>query len=409
MLQYCQHSDKPLSSPMASSQTQVLYLFLLSLVSLTFSQTPIQPTALVLPISKHASSLQYVTRISQRTPLVPINVVVDLGGPFLWVGCGSTYNSSSYRSAGCHSALCSLAHANRPICSNNNTCILFSENVFTSKVSAGDLSEDVLSLPSTNGLNPTSIVSIPQFLFLCAPELLLEGLASGAKGVAGFGHSHFGLPTQLSTEFNFSRKFSICLPPSTDSDGVIFLGDGPYVLLPGIDVSKLLIFTPLVIKMAPKPNNSIETSSPHEYYIRVRSIRVNGKKVPLNSSLLSINSRGKGGTKISTVNAFTVLEASIYSSLTQVFIQEAMAANVTRVAPMAPFDVCFSTKNMGNDVACLGFLNGGLNPKTSIIIGGHQLEDNLLQFDLVSSRLGFTSSLLLRETSCVYFNFTSIV
>ena len=102
--------------------------------------------------------------------------------------------------------------------------------------------------------------------------------------------------------------------------------------------------------------------------------------------------------------------------------------NITRVASVAQFEFCYSLKTMhstlvgesvpnidlvlqkGNTrwsifganlmvqmrdgVLCLGFVNGGEKPRTSIVIGGYQLENNLLQFDLASSRLGFSSSLL---------------
>jgi hypothetical protein len=57
---------------------------------------------------------------------------------------------------------------------------------------------------------------------------------------------------------------------------------------------------------------------------------------------------------------------------------------------------------------CLGFVNGGENARTSIVIGGHQLEDNLVQFDLATSRVGFSSTLLGRQTTCSNFNFTSV-
>ncbi|CAB4262923.1 unnamed protein product [Prunus armeniaca] len=69
---------------------------------------------------------------------------------------------------------------------------------------------------------------------------------------------------------------------------------------------------------------------------------------------------------------------------------------------------------VSKDVLCLGFVGAEQrqrysfeSPMTSIVIGGHQLEDNLLQFDLANKRLGFSSSLLSRETSCANFNFTS--
>lgn len=60
------------------------------------------------------------------------------------------------------------------------------------------------------------------------------------------------------------------------------------------------------------------------------------------------------------------------------------------------------------DLWCLGIMNGGLSTKTSIVIGGYQMEDNLLQFDLESTRLGFSSSLLLQGTTCADFTFTSV-
>ncbi|GLU08828.1 hypothetical protein SLE2022_257130 [Rubroshorea leprosula] len=55
------------------------------------------------------------------------------------------------------------------------------------------------------------------------------------------------------------------------------------------------------------------------------------------------------------------------------------------------------------DVMCLAFVDGGLNPRTAIVIGGHQLEDNLLQFDLAASKIGFSSPLLLRNANCFQF------
>lgn len=52
------------------------------------------------------------------------------------------------------------------------------------------------------------------------------------------------------------------------------------------------------------------------------------------------------------------------------------------------------------DVMCLAVVDGGRRPTTSIVIGGHQLEDNLVLFDVGTSRIGFSSSLLARGVSC---------
>ena len=434
---------------MASSISYFLFFSSLLFISSSNAQSSFRPHALVIPVSKDSSTLQYVTSINQRTPLVPLQLVVDLGSQFLWVDCEQNYVSSSYRPARCTSAQCSLARgsgcgncfsAPKPGC-NNNTCSVLPDNTVTRTASSDELAEDAVSVQSTDGSNPGRSVSVSKFLFSCAPTSLLEGLASGAKGMAGLGQTRIALPSQFASAFSFHRKFAICLSSSTTADGVILLGDGSYGLLPNVDASQLLIYTPLIL-------NPVSTASAHsqgepsaEYFIGVKSIQINEKAVPLNTSLLSINSKGVGGTKISTVNPYTVMETSIYSAFTKAFISAAASMNITRVAAVAPFSVCFSSKNVystrggaavptiglvlqnnsvvwrifgansmvfiNGDVLCLGFVDGGANPRTSIVIGGYQLEDNLLQFDLAASRLGFSSSLLFSQTTCSNFNFTS--
>lgn len=177
-----------------------------------------------------------------------------------------------------------------------------------------------------------------------------------------------------------------------------------------------------------------------DYFIGLKSIKINGRKVPLNRTLLSIDQiSGFGGTKISTVNPYTVMVTPVYNAFTKAFIQQ--LGDVPRVKAVRPFKLCFSSERIGStrggpavpaidlvlqnksvywrifgansmvkvseSTMCLGFVNGGEDQRTSIVIGGHQIEDNLLQFDLAASKLGFSSSLLLKQTACANFNFTS--
>ncbi|OMO77729.1 Peptidase A1 [Corchorus capsularis] len=435
---------------MASIQYFLFTSLLLFCFSPSLAQQSFRPKALVIPVSKDASTLQYVTTINQRTPSVPIDVVVDLGGRYMWVDCDRNYVSSTYRPARCNSAQCSAAGANgcgdcfggpRPGC-NNNTCGVGPDNSITHLGTSGEVAEDVVSLQSTDGKNPGRVVTVPKFLFACAPTFLLQGLASGVVGMAGFGRYKIGLPSQFAAAFSFHRKFAVCLSSSTSAKGVIFFGDGPYVFLPGVDASQSLTYTPLFINPISTANSFPLGEPSAEYFIGVKSIKVNEKAVSVNTTLLSFdNSEGVGGTKISTVDPYTVLEASIFKAVTDAFVKEAAAMNITRVAAVAPFEVCFSSKNIlstrlgpavpsidlvlqnqnvfwrifgansmvqvSSDVLCLGFINGGSNPRTSIVIGGKQIEDNLLQFDQATSRLGFSSSLLGRQTTCANFNFTS--
>lgn len=255
--------------------------------------------------------------------------------------------------------------------------------------------------------------------------------------MAGLGRTRIGLPSQFASAFSFHRKFAICF---SSSNGVVFFGDGPYVFLPNVDASQLLTFTPLLINPVSTASAFTLGEPSSEYFIGVKSIRIDEKVVSLNTSLLSIDNNGVGGTKISTVNPYTLLEASIYKAVTEAFITASAARNITRVASVAPFEVCFSSENVlgtrlgaavptielflqnnevwrifgansmvniNDDVLCLGFVNGGENSRTSIVIGGYQLENNLLQFDLATSRLGFSSLLFGSRTTCGNFNFTS--
>ncbi|KAK7294545.1 hypothetical protein RJT34_17434 [Clitoria ternatea] len=115
---------------------------------------------------------------------------------------------------------------------------------------------------------------------------------------------------------------------------------------------------------------------------------------------------------------------------------------MTQVPPVAPFGLCFKSNGIGisqvgpnvpvidlvmqsemvkwsiygrnsmvqvsNGVMCLGFLDRGLNPGNLIVIERYQMEDVLLQFDCDTSMLGFSSSLLMRGTSCFDSRFGSM-
>ncbi|XP_039146515.1 probable aspartic proteinase GIP2 [Dioscorea cayenensis subsp. rotundata] len=433
---------------MAMAMASSLSILLLLFQSFTFSSATQRPKALIAPVTKDFTTLQYLTVFSQRTPLIPIHLVVDLGGRHLWVNCDSNYISSTYRPAPCRSALCSLADADgcgdcfsppRPGC-NNNTCGVSPYNPFISTSTSGELATDVLSLSSTTGSNPSFLATASKFLFSCAPSFLLRGLASNSTGIAGLGKTRVAPPSQLSSIFSFKRKFALCLPSSPSSTGLLFFGDGPYKLLPNIDASQSLIYTRLITNPVSTAGSFKQGEPSYEYFIGVTSIKVNDKVVPINTTLLSIDDNGVGGTKISTVNPYTVLETSIYKAVLNAFTSS--ISGIKPVKKVSPFGVCYNASDLGStrvgaavpaidlvlesesvywrifgansmvavsdQVLCLAFVDGGERPRTSVVVGGYQLEDNLLQFDLATSRLGFSSSLLFRQTTCANFNFTSV-
>lgn len=425
------------SSIMASSSTISAQLFficcLLFITSLT-AQAPTPPKGIILSVTKDPSTLQYITEIKQRTPLVPVKLAVDLGGKFLWVNCDEGYTTSSYLPSLCNSASCSLSKStscltecyspSRPGCTNN-TCTLFPENHYAPLSTTGTLGSDVLSVQSAFGGPP---VTISKFLFVCGSTNIVDKLSSGVTGMAGLGRTKVSLPSQFFAAFSLEKKFGVCLS-STSSKGSIFFGEFDSSTAP-------LTYTPLLINPVSTAGVYALGEASAEYFIGVKSININQKPVKLNAALLAINATdGQGGTKISSVDKYTTLETSIYRAVLDAFVKE---LNVPRVPSVAPFGACFSAKNIGtlytgpdvptidlvlqskdvywriyggnsmvrvnNNVWCLGFVDGGVDSRTSIVIGGYQIEENLLEIDFAASKLGF-SPLLFRKQICANYNF----
>ncbi|KAM7259400.1 hypothetical protein ACFE04_015141 [Oxalis oulophora] len=423
---------------MSSSSTLILICIILvsscSWPFLSLAQSSSNPKALLL----------------YRTPLVDIKLVADIGGQHLWVDCDKPYVSSTYKPLGCKTTVCNDARSDtcsycyingtapKPGC-YKNTCQVYPDNSITHIATPGQVGQDVISLNSTNGFNPSKVVTVRNFTFACGNNIVLDGLAKGAVGMAGFGRTKVALPTQFATAFGFAKKFATCLP------AVIFLGDGPY----GFELnhqftSDSLSFTPLITNPRSTATAYKFGEPSYEYFINVTSIKIDEKAVSLNKTLLTIydTEGGYGGTKISSVNPYTVLESSIFKAVSNAFIKAAAARNITRVKAVSPFEVCFSSKNIlstrfgpsvpfielvlhdgkttwqfwgansmvyvNDNVLCLAFVNGGLNPRTSIVIGGYQLEDHLVQFDLEKKRVGFSGLLYGYQTTCSNFNSTSI-
>lgn len=428
-----------------STKSAFFFFFLLSL----FYGTAFP--AFLAPITKDLATHKYLLSVYLSTPPQPTNLVLDLGASFTLVECMYNHSSSTYNSIPCGSSLCSSfgsssctsCNSPRPGCSNDSCLLLLRKSRNRKPPLMGQAVVDSLSMPITDGLNPGHLGLIPGFMFSCSKRSLLKGLAKGAAGFAGLGRANLSIPAQVSNFSSENLVFALCLSGSPSAPGVAFFGSsGPYYFIPEIDLSKYLNYTPLLLNPV-VGSTVINYSDPsNEYFIGLTSIEVNGKAIEFNQMLLSIDEKGLGGTKLSTITPYTVLHTTIFTALTEAFVNESAALNLTVTSPVKPFKVCYNADDVmstrvgpavptvdfllqddvfwrifgsnlmvrifrdGVDVWCLGFLDGGAHPKSSIVIGGHQIEDNLLQFDLESKRLGFTSSVLVHDTMCANFNFT---
>jgi hypothetical protein len=249
--------------------------------------------AVILPVRKDAATGQYVITFGQRTPLVPVTAVLDLANPTVWVDCKKKgYVSSTYR--GVHGALC-------PSCLNG-TCGGFPENTVTCVSTSSNIITDALALPTT-------FCPAPAFLFTCGATFLTEGLVAGATGMASLSRARIALSTKLAATF--------CLLPASAA-GVVVFGDAPYAFQPGVDLSKSLAYTLLLVKPVSTAGVSTKCDKSDEYFVGVTGIKVNGRAVPLNVTLLAIDRKsGAGGAKIRTMAPYTVPETSIHKAVTK--------------------------------------------------------------------------------------------
>lgn len=367
-----------------------------------------------------------------------INTVIDLGAEFLWFGCDN-YTSNSYSPIPCWSSKCELVKGSgcivecnrsgpRPGCTNN-TCGSSNFNQFQGVLAGDGFYED--------SLYTKDYVQVPQFIFSCMGNDYIQGLASGTTGMVGLARTQISLHKQVTGKLNLPDKFSLCLP----SSGLGKLSIGDVSSSSKSDVSHLLKATPLIINPVSTSPIFVMGEPSVEYFIDVKSIRVNGETLSVKDSYFSIDKDGNGGTKISTIQNYTSLHTSIHKPFTRAFVKAASDMKIKSVDAVAQFRACFSSSSISKTAAgpvvptidlvlpgtdaywringansmveidqkttCLGFVDAGPRPRpttvwprTSIIIGTRQLEENLLVFDLVSSQLQFTSALLAHGKSC---------
>ncbi|KAH0904958.1 hypothetical protein HID58_044461 [Brassica napus] len=235
-------------------------------------------------------------------------------------------------------------------------------------------------------------------------------LPYGANGILGLANSSPSFVNGLVSSYKIPFKVALCLPSKFGNDynysGNAYIGGGPYLLPPNRkDVTGLLVSIPL--------------KREHEritiYTIDVKSIEVNGKKVASNS-----NKGPWGPALVGKSIPYTRLCTSIYKALVKAFSAKAKKRNV-----VAPFTNCFSYKSfggktlLGKKIPVISLVLGGgakwdiygpnsageaieegYNEVYPIEIGGYQMEDNLVEFDLETSKFSVTSSLLRHNTSC---------
>ncbi|KAF3340917.1 basic 7S globulin 2-like protein [Carex littledalei] len=404
---------------------------LTSLLPLTLGQQPVV-NALVAPITKDSCTSLYTIALNSTQ-----QYLIDLTGRFVWGPCPTFYYPVHCTAPICNEARfsdCPIINGYRPpgFC----RCEKSMRHPITGACFSGNETLIPIYIASTDGRNPTSLVSA-DYVNICAPDSSLAGLPHGAVGIAGFGRTSLvslpariawdvsGVPWQFRLNGNpsFYNRFALCLPSTTNAPGVAFFGANPYHFLPTYlpDISNFLTYTTLL--QSPSYNDVA-------YYLNVKGLAVNGMSVSLPTF----------SVKLSTTIPYTTMRTSIYKPFIEAY---KTATNwIPHKPSVEPFELCFDTRDLGStrvgygvppidimlnegknwtifganslkdvkaNTACLAFVDGGENETVAITLGGFQMEDSFLLFDVPNSTLGFIPTLRGLQTTCSNFNFTSLV
>ncbi|GJM91935.1 hypothetical protein PR202_ga08358 [Eleusine coracana subsp. coracana] len=304
-------------------------------------------------------------------------------------------------------------------------CKAYPYNPITGQCVAASLIHTRLIANTTDGKSLVTQASI-RAVGACAPSKLLARLPAGVTGVAGLAGSGLALAAQIAASQHVANKFLLCLPKR--GEGVAIFGGGPFFLpetTPQTDVTSTLAYTPLHSRKG----------SPM-YYLAVKGVDVNQTAVPLPAYALDT-----GGVVLCTRVPYTLLRPDVYRPFVKAF-DKAMGRNKDAKVPgVAPFELCYRSSMLSNTRLGYGVpdvrirLDGGkdwtflgsnsmvdVNDKTaclafaemkgakpgdgkvpSMVVGGFQMENTVMQFDLEKQRLGFAK--LPFFTACNNFDF----
>ncbi|CAM0884795.1 unnamed protein product [Alopecurus aequalis] len=435
----------------STNRTVYLHAFVSSLallLSCTAATSDPQPPLISRLAKDPATSLYTITVRADKSPLV-----VDLAGSLIWSTCPS---SSKHRHSTfpCDSDICATAKQqgpahcqyvdggpfwqNRGKGSSWCVCPAHPLNPVTGECSTADLTSLAMSAnTTTNGtinLRPEEAFAV---VGACAPDRLLRSLPAGATGVAGLSRQPLSLPSQLTAKRGFGSRFTLCLPVFAT------FGDTP-VYLPVSDPRRVINFSTSGVSDTPlltSPSNA------GGYYIPVKGISVswNGAHAAaqLPAGALDLDaSTGRGGVALSTVTPYATMRSDVFRAFAEAFNDTVTRGKypVQRVPAPKPFELCYSggfprlkrpsswdvpqiVLELGDGATrnwtlfnnnwlvevdrkfCVGIVSTGGNGmpvdgEPAVVIGGKQLENNLLVFDLEKQRLGFSELLDFALSSC---------
>ncbi|GAB4840248.1 hypothetical protein Ancab_021012 [Ancistrocladus abbreviatus] len=305
---------------------------------------------LKLPLVSGASSGagQYFVDLRIGTPPQKLLLVADTGSDLVWVKCSSCRNCSAHPPGSVflarHSVTFSPIHCFNPGCrlvphssklhrrcnrARHHSPCWYEYQYSDGSLTSGIFSTETASLNTSAGKEN----AFKGLAFGCGFNVSGPSLSgpsfNGSSGVMGLGRGPISFSGQLGRRFGpFGNKFSYCLldytlsPPPTS-----------YLMIGAFGNYKMTS-TPLIT------NPLLRTF----YYISIKSVLIDGMKLPIRPSVWALDKLGNGGTIIDSGTTLTFLPEPAYRIILTAFRRR---VNLPQLPEPTPgFDLCV---NVGND------------------------------------------------------------
>ncbi|KAK7309997.1 hypothetical protein RJT34_07177 [Clitoria ternatea] len=379
-------------------------------------------TSLKSPLTSGAAtgSGQYFANLRIGSPPQRLLLVADTGSDLVWVKCSACKNCSNHRpgsaflarhsrtfsSHHCYDPQCKLVpHPNLPRTCNHtriHSPCRYQYSYADGSTTTGFFSKETTTFNTSSGKE----TKIKNLAFGCGFRISGPSVTgasfNGAEGVMGLGRGPISFTSQLGRKFG--NRFSYCL-----LDYTISPPPKSYLTIGGYSDDAVLnkfSYTPLV-------TNPL---SPSFYYISIESVSVDGVKLPISSSVWSIDGSGNGGTIVDSGTTLTFLAEPAYRQVLAAFRRRVKLPPAE--GPALGFDLCVNVSGVAKPR--LPKLRLGLAGKSVLappannyfieaaervmclavqpvkagsgfsVIGNLMQQGYLFKFDLDRSRLGFS-------------------
>lgn len=328
----------------------------LPLLHRNLSQTPSQALASDLrrlsafraPIVSGASSGsgQYLVHIRLGTPPQNLLLIADTGSDLVWTRCSACHNcsrsrpttsflprrSSSFSPFHCYNRACRLVPP-PPSSACNRTRLhspcRYRYTYADLSATSGFFSREIATLNASSD----RAIRLKNLQFGCGFHVSGPSLSDG-HGVMGLGRGPISFSSQMGGRIG-KTQFSYCLmdytisPPPTS---YLIIGGGPHQTR-----KRPMSFTPL----------QTNPLFPTFYYVRILTVNVDGRRLPIDPSIWAVDSSGNGGTVIDSGTTLTFLAEPGYRRILTEVRRRVLLPRV--VGPAASgFDLCVNVSGARN-------------------------------------------------------------